>query len=373
MEMFGQDMEQESVNKTDDRHSRGFPAGFFPGVLEPERDNVIFNTDNSVVVDGGGVGIPADILDHFCRARKWRLGIDHPVFRNGMEQPLFKCAGAGVLSQFIRQFQQAFAVGCDQSAEEFGPEYVGKCPDRKKKGRIVLGFHPLALCVDPACGDNEMDVGMQPELAAPGMKNAVKTDLGTQALGVFPELQQGLGGIFKQKVVHDPPIEPAQGIEHTGQGENTMVIGYRQKILDPGLNPSSSGDVIAARTMAVPTGVVSFFQMAAGIADFPVGAEVSASAVLDVIHDFMLPGMQPVCLPVGSTIFFENITDSGTCVRLLWKCGMTRSCLHGLSKPTAQEIRGAQLARIYDRRVICAFCKWHDWRKSCAKTPPVLR
>ncbi len=34
---------------------------------------------------------------------------------------------------------------------------------------------------------------------------------------------------------------------------------------------------------------------------------------------------------------------------------------------------GAQLARIYDRRVICIFCKWHDWRKSCAKSPPVLR
>jgi len=73
-----------------------------------------------------------------------------------------------------------------------------------------------------------------------------------------------------------------------------VVIGYGQKIFDPGFNPSSPGDVIAARTVAVPAGVVTFRLMAAGVADFPVGAEVSAPAVLDIVHDFMLPGVQPV-------------------------------------------------------------------------------
>ncbi len=202
-------------------------------------------------------------------------------------------------------------MGRDQSAEEFGPEHVGKRSDRKQEGRAVVGFQPLFKSVDPAGGDNEMDVGMQPELAAPGVEDTVKSDLGTQAFWVFPELQQGLRGAFKQKVIHDPPVESAQGIEYTGQGENTVVIGHRQKIIDPSLNPSSPGDIIAARTVAVPAGVVSFFQVAAGVADLPVSAELSASAVFDIVHHLVLPGMQPVFCPEGMAVLPEDVTDSG--------------------------------------------------------------
>lgn len=86
----------------------------------------------------------------------------------------------------------------------------------------------MALGIDATCRDNEMDVGMQPQLAAPGVKNAVKADFGPQAFGILPEGQQGLGGVFEQEVVHDSSVEPAQGIEDIRQSENAVVIGYRK-------------------------------------------------------------------------------------------------------------------------------------------------
>jgi len=73
-----------------------------------------------------------------------------------------------------------------------------------------------------------MDVRMEPQLAAPSMENTVKSDPGSQALGILPELQQGCRSAFKQQVIHDPPVESAQGIEDIRQGENAMMIRYRK-------------------------------------------------------------------------------------------------------------------------------------------------
>jgi len=72
------------------------------------------------------------------------------------------------------------------------------------------------------------------------------------------------------------------------------MIGYREQFFDPSRHPSTPGDVVAAGAVAVPAGVVSLFQVAAGIADLPVGAEFPAPAVFNIVHDLVLPGMQAV-------------------------------------------------------------------------------
>ncbi len=83
----------------------------------------------------------------------------------------------------------------------------------------------------------------------------------------------------------------AQRVEIMWQSKNTMVIRYRQQILQPGINPSSLSSIIATRTMAVATGVIPFLHMTAGITDLPVGAELAAPAVFNVVHHLVLPGM----------------------------------------------------------------------------------
>jgi len=79
-----------------------------------------------------------------------------------------------------------------------------------------------------------------------------------------------------------------------GQGQDTVVVGYRQKLTEPGFHPFLTGNIIAAGTIAVLAGIVSFLQVPAGVADLPVGAEFAAPAVFNVVHDLVLPGMKPV-------------------------------------------------------------------------------
>ncbi len=86
----------------------------------------------------------------------------------------------------------------------------------------------------------------------------------------------------------------AQAVELMGQGKDTMVVGYRQEIIEPCFHPFLPGNIFAAGTMAVPTGVVAFLYVAASVADLPMGTELAAPAVFNVVHDFVLPGMKPV-------------------------------------------------------------------------------
>jgi len=93
------------------------------------------------------------------------------------------------------------------------------------------------------------------------------------------------------------------------QGKDTVVIGYRQEVTDPCVHPFLPGNIITAGTVAVPAGVVSFLQVAAGVANLPVGAELAAPAVFNVVHDLVLPGVQPMLGSELLAVFPENVTD----------------------------------------------------------------
>jgi len=143
------------------------------------------------------------------------------------------------------------------------------------------------------------------------VEDAVKPDGGTQALGIVSKVQESPGGILKQQIIHHLSVVAAQGVEHMRQGKDTVVVGYRQEFTEPCFHPFLPGNIIAAGTVAVPAGVVSFLQMAAGVADLPVGAELAAPAVFNVVHDLVLPGMKPVFGPESVAVFPENISDGG--------------------------------------------------------------
>ena len=50
--------------------------------------------------------------------------------------------------------------------------------------------------------------------------------------------------------------------------------------------------------------------MTAGITNIPVGAKFTTPAMLNVVHDLVLPGMQPMCCPELLTMFPEDVTNS---------------------------------------------------------------
>jgi len=203
-------------------------------------------------------------------------------------------------------------MGLQDAFQKLGPEYVGQCRDWKKKGCSIVKGSPFAGRVDSPCCDDIMHMGMGPQFTSPGVEDAVKPDGGTQALGIMAKVQESLGGMFKQQIVHHLPVIAAQGVELMRQGKDTVVVGRRQEFVNPCFHPFLPGNIITAGTVAVPAGVVSFLQVAAGVADFPVGAELAAPAVFNVEHDLVLTGVQPVFGSELVAVFPENVTDGGT-------------------------------------------------------------
>jgi hypothetical protein len=90
-----------------------------------------------------------------------------------------------------------------------------------------------------------------------------------------------------------------------------MVVRYRQQVIYSCLNPSVPCIIIASGAVAVLAGIISFLHMAAGIADCPVGSKLTTSAVLDVVHNLVLPGMQSVFRSESVPVFSEDIANTG--------------------------------------------------------------
>ncbi len=64
--------------------------------------------------------------------------------------------------------------------------------------------------------------------------------------------------------------------------------------------------------MAVATGVIPFLHMAAGVTDLPMGAELAAPAMLNVVHHLVLSRMQAVFLPKTVAMLPEYIANRRT-------------------------------------------------------------
>lgn len=161
------------------------------------------------------------------------------------------------------------AVGIDllQAFDEFPTEYLGHGLDRKKEFPFVFRLHPLIVNGESTAGHYEMKMEMIPELAAPGVEDAEKTDLGAEMLGVTTELQECFRCRIKEKIVNFLPIVFSDRQELVRQGKNNMIIGNQQQVGQPGLDPLAPGYSLAFGAMTVATGVVGMFFMPAGGAD----------------------------------------------------------------------------------------------------------
>jgi hypothetical protein len=83
-----------------------------------------------------------------------------------------------------------------------------------------------------------MDVGMIPEVLAPGVQNTDTPDLCPEMFRILCELGEGLGDRMEEKIVQDLAVQGDQGIEFRGEGEDEMEILNGEEVLPAGLDPS---------------------------------------------------------------------------------------------------------------------------------------
>jgi len=83
-----------------------------------------------------------------------------------------------------------------------------------------------------------MDVGMIPEVLAPGVENPDTADFCPEMFRVLCKLRKSLGDRTEEKIVKDLAVQGDQGMEFGGESEDHMEIFNGEEVLTAGLDPS---------------------------------------------------------------------------------------------------------------------------------------
>ena len=130
-----------------------------------------------------------------------------------------------------------------------------------------------------------MDVAHQG--LAPGVEHRRHAELPIQALGIGAEGRQGRPDGLEEQIVELLGVHFDPAVEDIGQGEDQVMIGDRQDRGALALAPGERGQALAARAVAIATGVVEERRLAAAVAFEEQAAEGLGAAGADV--------MTPLC------------------------------------------------------------------------------
>ena len=115
---------------------------------------------------------------------------------------------------------------------------------------------PLTLRAQSAAGHQTMQMGMHEESIVPGFQRHGDPRLRPQALRFRQQPAQGVDGAVEEQVSHDPWIQAPEGIERVREGEDHVNMAHRQQRLELSEQPTAAKAPGAARTEAMPAGIV---------------------------------------------------------------------------------------------------------------------
>ena len=146
----------------------------------------------------------------------------------------------------------------------------------------------------------------------PGMQNTDDAYFCSEMFRIAGQFHEGFGNRTEKKIIHDLPVHGDQWIQLCGNGENHMEIINREKVFAAGLDPFFLGQSLAFGTVAVPAGVVRYYQVSAVVALVPVAAQGRCPAYLDGVHDPQMITGQLMVFSVNLAVLTENIRNFDT-------------------------------------------------------------
>ena len=215
-------------------------------VLPLEGDLAIGHVLYAPVADGHTVGVPGDVLQGVLHAAGGFLGIDDPLLREALL--------TFVLRQLHLRGERGHVLGTEHGRER---------PDGEEEGTGALAvphprqaLPPSRLQVAPSCRDYAVQVGMERQLAAPGVQQGRHAQL----YALFPgEGGQRVPRGAEQCGIALALVSQHPGVEGVGQREHHMHVVHGQQllaaVLQPHLAPGSLADGAVAVAAAVPHGM----------------------------------------------------------------------------------------------------------------------
>lgn len=219
-EALGQDMQQEAANEFE----RG--QGLGVAVLGVEGDGIIIYGDEALVGDTDPVGIATEVFEDGAWAVERLFAIDDPI---GIVQLVHERGEAlrGIEPRAAAgEFEPPLMARSLEGKEKLAAEEPAEDPHREEE--TGLGGDPcFAVRGKSAGGDDNVEMGMEVELAGPGVQHGSEAEQTAQVLWVGSELEQGFRGRLEENVIDDLGIAQGQRPQLGREREDRVEISCR--------------------------------------------------------------------------------------------------------------------------------------------------
>ena len=179
----------------------------------------------------------------------------------------------------------------------------------EQDARAFRGHPAVTGGIEPAAGDDQVQVNGLGEVLAPRMKNRGHAQLGSEVLGVAGKLPQGGDHTGEQQSVQPLRIGADEGIEVVGQREDDVEVRDRKEQGLLGITPLRLRHGLALWTVTVATGAEQDATLTAALTLLAVSAESGSAAAGDVAQDGALSGRRMMDLTECSTVFANDLGE----------------------------------------------------------------
>lgn len=188
-------MHEETADKFFSGNRHHFPSVTVLVIPPFEGDISILDTQNAVVGNGNPMCISAQIFHYTGGGFERRLAVANPIlFVAAVKKPL-KITGVFQILLLTKEAE----LRLPQVMQEFSSEKPRQHSDRDEK--LLAGISPTAQLIQPAAGDNTVDMGMIAKILPPGMQNRSKTKSGTEIFLVSGKLLERLSYCFEEQII----------------------------------------------------------------------------------------------------------------------------------------------------------------------------
>jgi len=288
---------QEPPNELDGvQGSRPWTSGL-------EDHGVIVEVQQAGVADCDAVSVTTQVSIDLLSTAKGSLGIDDPallVELGPLSPPSSVIPFAG---------QEASSAQAFEAVEKLSTKERAQDMNREEK---VLGCgHPRTVLGQSAPGDDAVGVGVELEIAGPGVEHGSDSEQRGAAppLRVAAEREQASRSGFEQEVKHRLGMASGQVAQLGREREDDMEVVDGQDPVEPLGHPARAAERLALRTVAIATGVVDRVLVTTGSAMEEMAAQEGGSARDQVARQALVQRVGSVQLPKIVEVPTEHVGD----------------------------------------------------------------
>lgn len=182
-EPIGQDVEKKATNEFLGAHGHDLDLVVI-GIIPPsERDTVVVRFHDPVIADRYPVGVPAEILKNAFGPVERRFAVNDPLLLVQIGDQGIECRGLSKMAYRSGVNELVLGTESFQIGDKLSPKELRHHFDRQEK--VIFARLPgSSVPGQSAAGDNVVDMGMVHEVLSPGVQDADKPDLDSEALWV---------------------------------------------------------------------------------------------------------------------------------------------------------------------------------------------